>query len=307
LNIRLKIFISGVLAIETSSYELVPAVPVILNLPNSQSPSIVEYLLFDDQPSLNLFTIHLAAQNLNLVQEFSSKLADAYKTIPTSKTLKAWAENIKEKLKSSKNFEIIRKILQAKRSIQISKDLKTSNRSIESLKIFGFNYNEETKFLKTFAPISEIGALREPLKPYQFTEEQLREMEKYERDSSSESEESMRRKIVVCNEPTNEPIEFDDEPEGDEGEEEEEEGEVGNYPDAGLAESRDQAYNPQPKGPGGAHCQKCSSEPTDLSISCGCRLSFECMQLSLVQRTCVGCSKQVSEEDFAKLRIYFEL
>ena len=51
---------------------------------------------------------------------------------------------------------------------------------------------------------------------------------------------------------------------------------MGNYPDAGLAESRDQAYNPQPKGPGGAHCQKCSSEPTDLSISCGCRLSFEC-------------------------------
>ena len=330
LNIRLKIYVSGVLAVETSSYELSPALPVILNLPSSQYPLNVDYLLFEDHSSLSNFSLSLVSQNAKLIQEFSNKLADAYKTIPTSKALKAWAQGIRSNITTSKTCGILNKILHAPQSIHLTKDLKTSHRSIEGLKRFGFNYNEETRFLKTFAPMSEIGSLREPLKPYQFTEEQLKAMEEYERDSSSESEESMRKKIVVCGEPTNEPIDFGDEPE------ESNEGhtsEVYNYAMAHPSEnvsmppgaSSNQGYAPQsssgfsgssgfsnPSGSSGssaAHCQKCSSNPVDLDVTlnCKCKLSEECMKESLITRTCVKCNSEISESKFSDLGPYFDL
>jgi hypothetical protein len=299
LNIKLRIYNDGVLILETSSYEFSPPVPVYLNMVITKDSQQVNYILLSNEININKFNVSQVAQNLEPLKSFSKSLSSLFNTNPASKGLKDWAEKILNDFGEEANkFDLIKSIQNAKKVIKITGHLKTSNRSFHELQNLGYAKIDESRFFKKFAPLP-VG---DPLKDLEPTEEES------DTDSESDDEESIKRKTVICTEPTNEPIQFDkDSPPWDP-----RNLENVNFSETGDMPASSESHVPQMTSGTSSnepHCDKCRNNPIDLEIflECRCKLSYECFQESLVTRICLKCNKQVSEQKYSELKLYFDI
>lgn len=267
-DLNMKIFISkGSSVVETWGYEFVNPVPVSVRV-NLENPSEVDFILLRAEEVDCSIDPNLG-QNLSLFSGLIKAYGSLIQEYPLSSQTKSWAENVlKKEPEAGKKWDILNQITKTRNKILISKELKTSNYNMSKLNLFSGSHTNEPLFLKKFT---------ESIKP----------------DYGKMFKDILSKKIKVS---------MPGENKG------EEENKNPNPPKTNPKPvNQPKALPSVPEKPK-FHCATCQSNPLDddlNKLACKCKLSFECLSSSMIDRKCVSCNGPISDAVFNEMSFLF--